>query len=1134
MEHFTRTAIRPWACVLQATLAAIITLQASATLADGRRDIVDRQVLLVLDQRADPPRATSIVNRETSRAGVAEVLALFEGAEAISRLGNIDDTSKLETLRAVDPLSPELLSSEYLLVTLKEDQDVATFLEDVRKHRWVLSVERNYRLEFSGRYTDPGASANLGTYQWGFTSSSPLNFSGAWAKLRGTAYIAAIDNGVYWMGGATHPDLASGFRPHYSRALPYPSVPLPPYVPLTTYFEEQYSTDVGHGTHVMGLLIADDAGAGNGVTGACPGCSAYMYRIDQSNLTADYLGLALNDAIRSGAQIVNLSLGIRAYDPFGYKLTGYCSANPSTYVCVQLALATTRGVSIVASSGNKKTALDFPANQPSVIAAGGLEKDSVSGVISFFTNGYQNPSLGPCPLTLVGTGDESGSSCSDSDNVSNAKYQFLAPAKDVLSTFYFGATYREEFNCGDQYDPYSPSHGSHYNHLVDGLTSGYGTCTGTSMSAPILSGIVGLMRSANPLLNAGDIHAILKRRSSGGGTPISNHYGWGIPSAADAVTAALSGASAANPDLYNSSIVNKTTPLFSLYSTQGKNHFYTIYPQMAAAAFLGSLKPAPTYTVVPSQWTSPSCTPPCNSLPIGLPSVQVKNPDGSNAGVNAGVISFVSAGLEFNAVPDPNYSISNSLGVASPQASWKHNILDSPRPSLTFSFAADTPYPLNYTPRGNTVSGYSLFPGITTIGVHPRTLINVYVSHVNPIGGPAMVPLYRLSRKCGEFSSPVCTPGNSSYNPFHVGHAYTTSSPELGSLTSAPHNFRKDGIEGYVFPTSYSNAPIAGAVRLCRLVDPVRDEAILFPGTGNGGKSCNPPFPDYASGSYYSGAIGSTDWLGWIVPNFSGNTPPTVSLSSPPNGSTFSLGSAVTLSATASDSNGIANVKWFANGVQVASDSSSPYSKTWTPPTAGVYKLYAMATDSHGSPLQATSNSRDITVGSCAGTIPTVNESGFEAPVLPAGTYDDAPASAFWSFVAAWGGGQSGISTNGSPFTSFNPNAPAGVQVGYIQGENYIRQTINFPTCGTYRLRASLAQRAVSNYSFLNLHVDVDGVDYGSLYGATNPLGLTNYLTFTSAAFTVAAGPRVITLRGVNPHPAQDNSIFIDSVQMVP
>ena len=61
------------------------------------------------------------------------------------------------------------------------------------------------------------------------------------------------------------------------------------------------------------------------------------------------------------------------------------------------------------------------------------------------------------------------------------------------------------------------------------------------------------------------------------------------------------------------------------------------------------------------------------------------------------------------------------------------------------------------------------------------------------------------------------------------------------------------------------------------------------------------------------------------------NKPPVVSLTSPANGASFNAPASVTLSATASDSDGtIARVDFFAGGTMVGSDTSSPYSAPWS------------------------------------------------------------------------------------------------------------------------------------------------------------------------------------------------------------
>jgi subtilisin family serine protease len=90
-------------------------------------------------------------------------------------------------------------------------------------------------------------------------------------------------------------------------------------------------------------------------------------------------------------------------------------------------------------------------------------------------------------------------------------------------------------------------------------------------------------------------------------------------------------------------------------------------------------------------------------------------------------------------------------------------------------------------------------------------------------------------------------------------------------------------------------------------------------------------------------------------------TAPTVALSAPASGATVS--GTVTVSATASDSNGIGRVEFYRDGsTLIATDSSSPYSVSWdtTTTAAGSHALTARAFDVAGN--ATTSASRSVTV----------------------------------------------------------------------------------------------------------------------------------------------------------------------------
>jgi glucose/arabinose dehydrogenase len=109
------------------------------------------------------------------------------------------------------------------------------------------------------------------------------------------------------------------------------------------------------------------------------------------------------------------------------------------------------------------------------------------------------------------------------------------------------------------------------------------------------------------------------------------------------------------------------------------------------------------------------------------------------------------------------------------------------------------------------------------------------------------------------------------------------------------------------------------------------------------------------------------------------NQPPTVALTAPADGSTGTVGSPITLAATASDSDGtIANVQFFDGAAAIgAADAASPYSVSWTPATTGVHTLTARATDNGGASTTSAAVSVTINTAGPDTQPPTVS---FTAP----------------------------------------------------------------------------------------------------------------------------------------------------------
>jgi hypothetical protein len=131
--------------------------------------------------------------------------------------------------------------------------------------------------------------------------------------------------------------------------------------------------------------------------------------------------------------------------------------------------------------------------------------------------------------------------------------------------------------------------------------------------------------------------------------------------------------------------------------------------------------------------------------------------------------------------------------------------------------------------------------------------------------------------------------------------------------------------------------------------------------------------------------------IGHILDNPPGNTAPTVSLST--GGTSFTAPATITLTATASDSNGtVSKVDFYQGTTLLGTDTTSPYTFTKSSVAAGTYGFSAKATDNGGA------------VGSSTTVSVTVTSSGPTAPAIttqPPSTSVSAGQTATFSVVAA-------------------------------------------------------------------------------------------------------------------------------------
>ncbi len=584
----------------------------------------------------------------------------------------------------------------------------------------------NLAMEFSWAPNDPyfaikPAATNAALYQWGLHA---MKFPAAWDTARGHGYVAVVDGGIAIDSTpATTDDI-------------FPNVDLRENLRLQFYTRTAYGTGTSsyHGSHVSGIIAAA-ANNGQGVAGGCSQCSLVMTEL---SLSAASIASAITSSVQVGAQVVNMSWGNGAT---GATAVPPCPAIGHAYqvVCTALTLATNRDVVLVGAAGNyMQTTPQFPAREPNVLSVAGAELITPGNPTS-----WRRWYFGPASSSPNGEG--SGVTIG-SNNAGIAGV--VAPARGIVSTFpAAGLTHSySDYYCSDS----ATQHGVYHLPLDEsGIPNDtYASCSGTSMAAPHVSALAGLLRSINPRLSAEQIKRHI--RDSGDYASLPNSIvGAGMPNANSATASVV----AATP--------NRLTPLFALYGIGRQDYFYTSVPQMGAAAACGSLRPRAGGTTTQNQY--------------------------------------------------------HAIGAA--------------------------------------ISGYLNFPdaaSATCSGARPSAQAWVFTTPKNPKSSTdSLVPLYRLSWKCGDPSSSAPT-SICANNPQHVDTTYTTDAAGIAAFKTI--GYKLDGIEGYIYPKT-SPQP-TGATKLMRKYNPTRDDHAIFPETVHSAM--------IAEG--YTQASGS-DWLGYVYVN---------------------------------------------------------------------------------------------------------------------------------------------------------------------------------------------------------------------------------------------------------------------------
>jgi hypothetical protein len=136
----------------------------------------------------------------------------------------------------------------------------------------------------------------------------------------------------------------------------------------------------------------------------------------------------------------------------------------------------------------------------------------------------------------------------------------------------------------------------------------------------------------------------------------------------------------------------------------------------------------------------------------------------------------------------------------------------------------------------------------------------------------------------------------------------------------------------------------------------------------------NPEGSNYLTGTIddvriYNRALSSADLATVMGAPSPTNQPPSVQLTSPLPNATFAAPATIAMTATASDpENRLADVRFYAGTVLLGTDTTAPYSFTWSSVPAGTYWITAVARDLDGG--TTSSFASGITVTGVAGTTP--------------------------------------------------------------------------------------------------------------------------------------------------------------------
>ncbi|HYI43913.1 MAG TPA: S8 family serine peptidase [Actinomycetota bacterium] len=315
----------------------------------------------------------------------------------------------------------------------------------------------------------------------------------AWTTAQGDgALVAIVDSGV----DLTHPDLQANLVSYTDADMVEPLGKCLPGAKKARCTQDGAQDESGHGTHVAGIVAAV-ANNGIGVAGVAPTAKLLPVRVLDENEegTIKQIAAGIEYASDRGAKVINLSLGFDPVDDATGRELGVFAP-----IAKAIEEAWAGGAVIVVAAGNDTLPIcTSPASYPEVVCVGATDQLDLISYFSNFDAAHPNYLVAPGGW---GQGDLSLGYNSPTS---------IACSGEIFSTY----LRTKEKWCSPE--------------------AGYEGISGTSMSAPIVSGVAALLAGRG--VSNEDIVDCLKASADDLGSPGRDpFYGYGRVNAASAVT----------------------------------------------------------------------------------------------------------------------------------------------------------------------------------------------------------------------------------------------------------------------------------------------------------------------------------------------------------------------------------------------------------------------------------------------------------------------------------------------------------------------------------------------------------------------------------------------------------------------